>query len=62
MVSFYQSDYGILWLSPWLGRKADELPTRRNGWVDMRYRKAKRFFHRLNRLAEARYMAGFADG
>lgn len=58
---YYQSDYGNVWLSPWLGERADRLPVRRDGQVDMRFRSARKFFARLESLAKARYMAAL-DG
>lgn len=57
-IPLFQSDFGVMVLTPWLGAKADSLPTRKNGFVDMRYRASKRFFRRLSKLAQARYLAG----
>lgn len=55
---WYESDFGVIWLSRWLGEWADNLPTRKDGQIDRRSVKAKRFFRRMEKLAQARYNAG----
>ena len=61
MLNYYQSDYGIVVLSPWLAAKVDALPARKNGAVDMRFKPARRLFKRLDKLAMYRWMYGI-DG
>jgi hypothetical protein len=57
LIGCYTSNFGTVYLSRWLSDKADRLPTRKNGMVDMRFRASKRYFARLENYARARYLA-----
>jgi hypothetical protein len=57
-VTFWQTDFGDIELSPWLAERVERMSKTRDGFsLDMRFKRARAFVRRMHRLSERRYLS-----